>query len=63
MKKVPTREYKGYIFGFSRRRYGNTTFTWLHIKQPDGEFKAIECDPVAKIMPSKADLDNAIAHI
>lgn len=36
---------------FVRRRYGRRTFTWIYINDE------CPCDPVAKIMPSKADIE------
>ena len=38
---------------FTRRRYGNSTFTWVSFKDENGEYHTPQIDPAQAVVPSK----------
>ena len=48
----------GYEVELTRRRYGQTTFTWIYVKFGN-KWKSTG-DPLQKIMPSRTDIEEAI---
>lgn len=64
-KQQKSREYRGYFFTFTRRRYGGkydgTTYTWPLIRDEIGRYIPVpNIDPYPAVIPSRDYLNDAI---